>query len=322
MTHPMLIFLKRGIMLTDGLWVLLPFGVHAASVEMMTDVPNRNDLDLGPTSFPIEMTVGQTVTRSLQLTNRTGELADFFVEVEDFEGSQDPNQSVALQGNKSGKYSAKDWVKPELNKFTLEHGQREHFDVTITAPEDADPGDHYVSVLVRTAPKAGGIENMPNVRLVSRVGSLFFIRIKGPVVEEGELTAFQTNKKVYTQAPIPMGISFKNTGTVRLTPSGIITIKNIFGRTVAVEDIDSFNALRNAVRFFSKEWTPSRWGIGKYTATLELDRGYGGQKDVQSLSFWYLPIKEILIILGGSIGVILIVITLKKNVHIEVGRKK
>lgn len=296
--------------------LLTPF-VSAGSVEMMKDTPDWGDFDLGPTSFSIEAKPGRSVTRSLQLTNRTGERAEFFVEVEDFEGSNDPTQTVALQGDKAGRYSAKDWVKLEMESFTLEHGERQHFDVTIEAPEDASAGDHYVSVLVRSVPKEGAVKDMPNIRLVSRVGALFFVRVPGEVIEEGELTSFTTPQNIWKQAPIDLHMLFKNAGTVRLTPSGTIALTNMFGKKVDTLEVEKFNALRDSVRANSKQWTPWRWGIGRYTAELKLDRGYGDKQDVKEVTFWYIPKKECLIILGGFIGFLLLVWFFRKKVKIS-----
>lgn len=314
--------MKYRFLLLIALICLIPSATYADRVENMKDVPDWNDFDLGPTSFPIELKQGQSVTKTLQLTNRTGETADFFVEVEDFEGSQDPSQSITLQGKNTGRYSAKDWTHIEKKQFTLEHGQRQFFDVTITAPEDADAGDHYMSVLVRTAPKDTVVENMSNVRLVSRAGSLFFIRIPGQSIEDGMLTSFSTGKKLYMESPVDMNILFKNNGTVRLTPSGIITVKNMFGKTVEVVDVESFNALRDSVRSFSKQWVISPWKMGRYTATLQLDRGYDGKKDTQTVVFWFIPKKEAIVFTGVFLLFVMLIVVFRKKFHVRIALKK
>ena len=115
---------------------ILPFSpAKAARVEMQNNVPNQGNFDVGPTSFSIDASPGETIVKQLQLTNRKGEDWEFSISVEDFQGSvSDPNTTVLLQGDKSGKYSAKTWITPELDKFTLKHGEREFFNVTITVP--------------------------------------------------------------------------------------------------------------------------------------------------------------------------------------------
>jgi hypothetical protein len=209
--------------------------VSAARVENMRDVPEKGDFDLGPTSFPLVLKPGETVTKTLQLTNRIGETREFTVEVEDFEGSRDPDQAVSLQGRKNGRWSAKDWTKVELEKFTIDHGQRQFFSVTIATPENADAGDHYVSVLVKTSPKDALAEGQA-VHLTSRVGALFFVRVPGDIVEDGALASFQSRRKIYTEAgKTRMDTVFANNGTVRVTPSGSIAIKDWLGRTELLE---------------------------------------------------------------------------------------
>ena len=300
----------------------MPMYASADYVDTLKDVPNWNDFDFGPTSFPLVLQPNQSVTKTLQVTNRTGSTADFFVEVEDFEGSQDSQQAVVLQGSNKGTYSAKDWVSIEKKQFTLEHGQRQFFDVTITVPADADAGDHYVSVLVKTSPKDTSIQNMPNIRLTSRAGSLFFVQVPGVINKEGKLNSFQANKYIYTEGSADMNILFSNTGTVRLTPSGSITIKNIFGKTIDVIDVETFSALRNSVRSLSKQWMLPQFGIGLYSATLQLDRGYDDYQDTQTISLWFISRKGVFIILTGILIFMVLVWIVRKKINIQIGFKK
>jgi hypothetical protein len=80
--------------------------------------------------------------------------------------------------------------------------------------------------------------------------------------------------------------------------------------------------LRDSVRAQSSEWTPSRWGIGYYRAELSLKRGYGEYVDTQMLSFWYLPKKEIAIMLGSIAAFFVAVAILRRKVSVRVGLKK
>lgn len=294
----------------------------AARIEEMKDVPVMNDFDLGPTSFPIELKPGQSITKSLQLTNRLGRDAEFIVEIEDFEGSTDLKQPVALQGSKAGKYSAKDWATTGLKTFTLRHGQRQFFDVTISAPLDANAGDHYLSVLVKTTPKKGADAPKSNVSLTSRVGSLFFVRIPGDIIQKGSLESFTAvSDKIFEKKPFGFQIVYKNTGTVRLTPSGKITVTNMLGRNAGEITIDQFNVLRESVRQHNENWDPG-YSFGRNKVVLSLDNGYDNNKETKEMYVWYLPKKELGIALIALIIVILILRWIRKNVHINIGQKE
>lgn len=298
---------KRGLMiLLTALMLGGPMAAWAAEVEQLKDVKNTGDFDLGPTSFEIEADPGQTVTKKLQITNRAGEQVKYSVDVEDFQGTNDdPSKGVILQGENSGKFGAKSWVKPELSNFTLEHGQREHMDITVVIPENADPGDHYASVLIKQIPKddetAESDKSAPNVKITSRVGALMFIKVRGAMKESGSLVSFGTDKSKYEQGPVKFGYVFKNDGTIRLRPTGKIEISNQFGNVVDTLNIDAYNVLRDSTRRNETTWDKQSL-FGHYTAKLTMNRGYGNEVDTMQVSFWVMPWKK-----AAGIGVGLVI---------------
>lgn len=307
----------------------------AYRVEMLKGVEPKGDFDLGPTSIGIEVSPGQIITKTLQLTNRRGKEQKFNIEIEDFQGSlDDPTQTVVLQGEKVGKYSAKNWVTTELSEFTTQHGERLFFDVTIKVPEIADPGDHYVSVLASAPPDKGkgDLGEGQNVLITSRVGALFFIKVKGDIKEEGALQSFQNRKKFYDdnmgknwydfETTVPMRLLFQNTGSVRIRPSGKIEVKDWFGRKAGEVNILPFNMLRESSRYIEQNWHPTGFLFGKYTATLTLNRGYGNLSDTKSVTFWVIQWKKLLAGLLALVALILLVKILFKKVSFRVQLKK
>ncbi|MDZ4385090.1 MAG: hypothetical protein U0944_01595, partial [Candidatus Moranbacteria bacterium] len=307
--------------------VLLSGGnVRAAKLEQLKDVNVTGDFDFGPTSFSIDAAQGETVTKTLQLTNRNGEPQEYIISAEDFQGSENPDQTVLLQGGKIGRYSAKDWVHLEMDKFTTKHGERQFFDVTINIPKEADAGDHYVSVLASATPKVeqkeSRVDAKPNVVITSRVGALFFIKVKGKTIEEGSLQSFKANRFWYEKPPVAFKIVSKNEGTVRLRPSGKIVIKNMFGAVVDSVEVKPFNVLRESMRGLDLNWESQKFLVGRYTANLELDRGYGGQADMRSVSFWLIPWKQLGIGLAGLVFFVLLVNFTRKRVDVRIGVKK
>ena len=306
--------------------LMLGSGAQAARVEMQKGVEVSGDFDMGPTSFAITAAPGESVTKTIQLTNRKGADQEYIITAEDFQGSADPDQTVLLQGGNIGKYSAKDWVKPELNKFTLHHGEREFFDVTINVPKEADAGDHYVSVLASATPivnpEESQADSKPNVVITSRVGALFFITVKGKTLSEGSLQSFRANRTWYEKPPVSFKIVTKNDGTVRLQPSGKIVVRNIFGSIVDSVEVKPFNVLRESMRGVEQKWETDKFLVGKYTAKLELNRGYGDEVDTKAVSFWLIPWKQLSVGFAVFIFVILLLNFMRKRVDIQIGVKK
>lgn len=307
----------------------------AYRVEMQKGVEPRGDFDLGPTSIGVEVSPGETFTKTLQLTNRKGKEQKFVIGIEDFEGSlDDPTQTVVLQGEESGKYSAKNWVTTELSEFTTQHGERMFFDVTITVPDTADPGDHYVSVLVSAPPdkKKEDLSEGQNVVITSRVGTLFFIKVKGAWKEEGSLQTFENRKKFYDdnmgkkwydlKTIVPMRLLFQNTGSVRLKPSGKIEVKDWFGRKVGEVNVIPFNMLRESSRYIEQNWYAKGFLFGKYTATLTLNRGYGKLTDTKTVTFWIIQWKKILAGIFVLIVFFALIRVIRKRISFSVKLKK
>ncbi len=308
----------------------------ADRVEQMKEVPVRNDFPVGPSQISIEAKPGDVIKKEIQIDNRTGEKREFRIEIEDFEGSTDnPKETVLLQGNKTGKYGAKEWLSLQKYDFSIKHGERQYLDVTIKIPENADVGDHYASVLVSMIPKEN-IENKerPNVRITSRAGILFFIKINGAIIREGKLKSFDVDDVFYWKIPseknkkgefkksINCRTVFENTGTVRLRPNGQIEIRNMLGKISGNIQINEYNVLRDSLRQMEYAWNESWFRIGKYTANLKLNRGYDNLSDTMKVSFWIIPIKQILISLIALIIFIVIIKIIRKKVNIEIKKKE
>ncbi len=291
----------------------------AARVEMQKGAEANGKFDLGPTSFSIDGNPGETFTKTLQVTNRKGHRQDFKVEIEDFQGSKDdPDKTVLLQGDKSGIYSGKEWVTTELESFSLEHGERQFFNITVKIPQNADPGDHYASVLVSAPPKSefedAESKSAPNVSITSRVGSLFFINVKGPIKQEGLLESFVSDKEKYDKALVNFKLTFRNSGSVRLRPEGKIEINNMFGIPVGSVEAKAFNVLRDSIRSMEYQWKSDGFFMGRYTANLKLNRGYDGAVDEAKIAFWILPVRGIVILIFIVLVIIFILYYLKKRI--------
>ena len=315
----------RAILLTLGFFLASP--ALAASVEVMKDVPVDGGFPVGPTSFTLELLPGQSAKRSIQVDDRSGREKVYKVEVEDFVGSSDFSGGVELMGPQEGKYSAKSWFKPELTTFTLQHGEREHFDVNITVPLDADAGDHYAAVLVRKPTDATDSQQstsdstQSNVKIDSRVGVLFYVRVKGDVKQEGELSFFKTDKPWYEKAPVKFALAFKNLGSVHFRPTGTIEIFDMFGKSMESMDVKPAIVLRDSSRESDFVWNHDRL-FGRYQAKLTTDLGTGQPKIERSIYFWVIPWKIVLAVLLGFIVLISLLVFIKKKFKFSLAVEK
>ncbi len=315
----------RGFLIFSFLLLIgLGFNLNtfAYQIESLSKISIEDDIVLGPGKTELLLDPGDRVVKELMITNRTGKTKKFKIDIEDFIGSRDPTIPTVFlgeEGEKKGPYSLKDYLKPEIFEFILEHGQRMILPVEISIPIDAEPGGRYGSVLVKTVPMlAEGKTEKEKAKgqfvLVSRLGTLFFIRVKGAVKEEGFLKDFKIKggKNFYEKAVITFQLLFENNGTVHLTPYGIIEIRNLLGKKVDEIELQPWFVLPDSLKLREMKWE-KKWLCGKYTATAFISRGYKDIRDEyiideKYLEFWVIPWK---VILAGLVGLFLAILGLR-----------
>jgi len=297
--------IQGGIIL---LFFVMPFIAQAIEIQNYDNMPVEGDFVLGPGKIELFLDPGESITRDLKITNRTGRMLTINIDIEDFTG--DPNYSTQLLGDEQGPYSLRDYIKPEISEFNLSHGERASLPVTISIPEDASPGGLYGATIARVSPASEQEEKIAdgatgNVGIVSRLATLFFVRVKGDINESGYLKSFTTDKKFYKQGPVNFSIVYENTGSVHLNPYATIEIKNITGKKIDTVDVAPYFVMPGFIRNRSVDWH-KKLAFGRYTAIASVNRGYNNLVDEAKITFWIIPLKVIII----SLSVILLLAVL------------
>jgi len=275
---------------------------HAYQKESL-DVEFKNDFVVEPGRTEVFMNPGETVIKTVSVTNRSNKAISFFLSTEDFKGTDNPDNPVMLLGDDIGPYSLKNFLTPEVDKFSLEPGEKIFFDVKISVPTDSEPGGFYGALIIANNPDGNFESDSGNTaqgqtKVVSRIGSLFLVRVNGEVYESGELEDFKIieSKLFYTKRPDGFEILFRNKGSVHLVPYGQINIKNIFGKTIDSLSVDAYAALPESLRYRQVVWEDGV-SMGRYKAELSLYKGYGDEYDKMTIAFWVIPWKILLIVL-------------------------
>ncbi len=286
-----------------------PVLAHAAYKTESIDVANAlyKDFVVGPGKIELELEPGQTKTVMMTVSNRMGDTKTFSLDVEDFTGSRNPQETIVLLGDERGPYSLKDYLKFEDSTFELENGQRATIPVTVSLPTDAEPGGRYGSVLVSVTSKEAGAGQ--STAIVSRLGVLFFVKTPGDVKEDGVLRGVSTlnGQQVFGGGPITLRLLYENNGSVYLNPYGTIKIKNIIGEDVGDVVVEPWFSLPQSLRVREVSWNRP-FLFGRYTAVASINRGYGNIVDTAQFSFWVIPWK---IALGGFAGMFLLVLAIR-----------
>jgi len=278
-----------------GVLIFLPLSIpHAYAFEIKSvNVQTRNDFVLTPAKYDVSLDPGATTTEYLTVTNRMEKEEWFNVTVEDFVGSSDPGKTVILLGDEKGPYSLKDYIIPEVPSFTLRPGEQITFAVTISIPKDATPGGLDGAVLISSGPSSRG---KGGAITISRLGSLFFVRVNGDAKEEGILQDFSLKGPkhwFYEKGPFTFSFLFKNSGNIHLAPYGNIVITNSIGQEIDSIDIEPYFALPDSVRSREVTWNKNVL-MGRYKVELSLNRGYKNIIDKEYIIIWVLPWKFLL----------------------------
>jgi hypothetical protein len=291
------------------------------TIETLDEVPGTapaGDFVVGPGKAELVVNPGESRTIELVVSNRTGETRFFNLEVEDAIGSYDIQNPVVLLGNDHSPYTLRDYISYPVPRFELAHNQRARVPVTVSIPANAEAGGKYGSVLVTTVSKNAELDPEEGASaasaIVSRLGTLFFITIPGDIQREGELQSFATlpEQKFFSDGPINFQLLFENKGNIHLSPYGELRIQNLFGEEVGFVEIDPWFALPKSLRSREISWNRELL-IGRYTATVNINRGYDDIFDTKTITFWVLPWKIIVPIFVGLFLVFFVLRFFAKN---------
>jgi hypothetical protein len=300
-------YMKKIIVGFVFLFSLSVFAFTFAYEKTKLDLPVQNDFVVEPGKTEIFLNPGENITKNVTITNRIGKNVKFKLTTEDMVGTNDSASPIKLLGDEKGPYSLKNFIQPEINEFSLDLGERITIPVNISVPIDAEPRGYYGALIISNEPEILGDEKSKETegkaRLISRIGSLFLLRINGEGKESGSLEDFKIigpSKSFYESRPKGFEILFKNTGNVHLVPHGKIIIRNILGKNIGEIPVDAYFSLPDSIRYREVLWGEGS-GLGRYTAHLSLFPGYGNENEEASIAFWIIPWKILVVTFVGLI---------------------
>jgi len=282
------------------------------STEKLMSDRVYSDFVVGPGRFQLEIAPGDSMTVQMIVTNRMGIPKRFTLTTEDMSGTGDADQAIVLLGDEIGPYSIKDYISVPHESFILEHSERATIPVTITIPADAEPGGFYGSLLTQIVSEDIDRENpsgaTPSSKVVSRIGTLFFVTTPGEIDRSLELKKFATfqDKNFFTKGPINFSIVTENTGSVHVTPFGRLRIYNTLGNEVGFVEMQPWYVLPNSIRNKEVQWN-REFLVGRYTAVAEINRGYDGIIDEVKYSFWVIPLELLAAVFAGFFVIFIII---------------
>jgi hypothetical protein len=304
--------------------LIIPALSSAAVTMSHVTVEDKDDFVIEPAKIEVFANPGETVTRSISVTSRIKAPTAFRLNLEDFIGTDEPNNPLQLLGNDKSPYSIKDNLTPDASEFTLNFGDKITIPIQIKIPDNAAPGGFYTSVLVSNAPSKENTESYTTgAKVVSRAGALLFIRVNGEAQEEGHIDDFRITPHhfIYQPGNFTFETLFVNSGNVHLAPYGTIEVKNIFGTVIGSANVDAYYSLPHSTRYRQIEIDGHKW-FGYYRATVSLNKSYHnpdqeGQLDERTISFFVIPWMFLIIFFVALFIIISILLYVRNNFDIR-----
>ncbi len=253
-------------------------------------------------------------------------------QVNDFSArGEDGTPQLNLDDTEANPYSIKSWIDP-LKQLTLQPREVKSLPVTIRVPKNAAPGGYYG--VIRFTANAPGVTGN-GVSLSASLGALIFIRVNGDAKESTSVAEFYTSSKdgtrnwLFESQPVTFVARVKNDGNVHEQPTGQITVKDIFGNVVTSVNmnLERRNVLPGSIRKFESDMDKSNIGdrflFGYYTASIKLTYGTKDQTTTANLSFWVIPWRLVLTVIGVVIVLIIVIrFLVKRYTDRVVGRSR
>lgn len=295
--------------------------VSAQSSASLSIVPKKN--------YRIEP--GKSVDDTLVIRNLDREDSlELSLRVVDFTHDGDGGTPKLMLGEDAPQTT---WsLKPFLTipqNVTIDPGASKTIDMNVSIPANHGAGSYYSAIVYSSGAPDGG-----NVGLSASGVTLVFTQIPGEVNQDLTLQKFGAYHRatpgreagysfITMQEPETMAYTLKNDGNVTESPVGSITLRDIFGREIVIDNVNPNGSLAligqtrtyvscikleaEQVEFGGRTSSASRCASpglwpGYYRASLDLL--YGRNDDPTSVqseitgsaSFWYLPMWFLIIL--------------------------
>jgi len=250
-------------------------------------------LAISPVKYEVELLPGEQKTIEISLFNKGDSPISGVFKVSDFAVLDDLGTPTLVEKNPNLNYSGRDWVTILTPDAAIEPQKEFKASIVLSAPQEAIPGGHYVAVYFE--PSVNQSEGSSNVSV--RIVSLVNIKISGEIKESSFVSFFKVARFVEL-APIPVEFSLINSGNYHIAPTGTLTLKNMFGRTVDQLSIEKQNIFPGTNSRYETRLGKS-FLLGPHTISLSMRYGESMKTIQKEQQVFVFPWRIFLILLVG-----------------------
>ena len=263
-------------------------------------------IQVAPAVIEDKVDPGQIYRFTIKVTNLSEAERTFNLLARDISGLDDRGVPIFTEEGEATIYELSSWVVLPQDSIVLKAGQSTSVPFSVQVPQEATPGAHFGGVFFEVRPDQ---LQSTGAAVGSRVGTIINLRISGDITEEMRLREFSTEHFLYDAPPVVFTTRVDNLGNVLVRPHGLVEITDMFGKKIGNVEVNNSAAavFPGGSREYSAEWSYEGFAFGRYQALLSFVYGEDGRKTViRTTSFWILPLKPTLIVLGTLFGSILL----------------
>jgi hypothetical protein len=221
--------------------------------------PALAQLRITPGSMDMLVPEGQHTLPSISVVNDSDKPIDFEVRLAGY--GQGTSGSTEVLEPDSNPLSAVPYISFAPAEFSLEPGESQDIDLTVSIPQGID-GGRYAVVLVIATPGDGG-----PITTVSRMGILVRLTIDGSnLIRQGSIEEIGS-EPVESGEPIPIEVAYANEGNIHCRVQGSVTVFDAQGDILDVARTSWAVVIPGYSRELVAEWIPDRdLDLGTYSA--------------------------------------------------------
>jgi len=285
--------------------------VNAQSVLPLTVAPARQEIAVNP---------GENAAVNIRFYNFSETPVSGIVRIADFvvDNTQGAPRIIEDVGQVSPRFSGQAWLTIPYDRITIAAADKVSLQAKIIVPIDAHPGGRYVAVYFEpttSIPQAIGTEKEAGTGVTSRIASLIYIKVAGPITEKALISRFFT-LGFFEYGPVKVETQILNRGDYHVRPRGVITMSNIFGAPVDQTNLREENIFPDVVRNYENN-LGKKWLMGKYKLNLTASYGEGGQVLEASTYVWVFPWRVALAVVLTIIILAFVISKFYKNIVVK-----
>lgn len=256
-----------------------------------------NGVTVSPAIQKLSLNPGQpSAAFNVVVTNNTVEPVDLILSSVDFKSLNESGGLAFIDSNASSvshKHGLASWLNLGTPSIHLDSRQSQLVTMSVENRDDLSPGGHYAAVLFKTD-KPNTNSGETHVAINQVVSMLVFVQKLG-----GEKFGVSMKplgfRAHWFNLPSTLNLSFKNTGNIQATPSGLVTISDPVGNEVSRGQVnpDSSLILPDSQRVFKTTLvkTGNAWLPGIYTARTIYQTVGGTSSGVSQSKFLFVNLK-------------------------------